>query len=43
MGFRITTNMMMNTYRFNLGNSTKKFSDSALKVQTGRKFHSAAP
>lgn len=42
MGFRITTNMMMNTYRFNLGNSTKKFSDSALKVQTGRKFHSAA-
>ena len=42
MGFRITTNMMMNTYRFNLGNSTKRFSDSALKVQTGRKFHSAA-
>ena len=42
MGFRITTNMMMNTYRFNLMNSNKHLSDSVEKVQTKRNFNSYA-
>lgn len=42
MGFRITTNMMMNTYRYNLMNSTNTFSDSVDKVQTKRNFNSYA-
>ena len=42
MGFRITTNMMMNTYRYNLQNSTKKLSDARDMVLTGRKFASYA-
>lgn len=42
MGFRITTNMMMNSYRFNLQNSTKKLSDSRDQVLTQRKFGSYA-
>lgn len=42
MGFRITTNMMMNTYRFNLMNSTNTLSDSVNKVQTKRNFNSYA-
>lgn len=42
MGFRITTNMMMNSYRFNLQNSTKKLSDARDKVLTHRNFNSYA-
>lgn len=42
MGFRITTNMSMNTYRYNLQNSTKKLSDARDKVLTQRKFTSYA-
>ena len=42
MGFRITTNMMMNTYRYNLQNSTKKRADSSDKVLTQRNFNSYA-
>lgn len=42
MGFRITTNMMMNTYRFNLMNNTNKLSDARDKVLTGRNFNSYA-
>lgn len=42
MGFRITTNMMMNTYRYNLMNSTNTLSDSIDKVQTKRNFNSYA-
>lgn len=42
MGFRITTNMMMNTYRYNLMNSTNTLSDSVNKVQTKRNFNSYA-
>ena len=42
MGFRITTNMMMSTYRFNLMNSTNTLSDSVNKVQTKRNFNSYA-
>lgn len=42
MGFRITTNMMMNTYRYNLMNSTNTLSDSVDKVQTKRNFNSYA-
>ncbi|MCI9155871.1 MAG: hypothetical protein HFF44_02885 [Lawsonibacter sp.] len=42
MGFRITTNMMMSTYRYNLMNSTNKLSDSVEKVQTKRNFNSYA-
>jgi len=40
MGMRITTNMMMNTYRFNLMNSTNTLSDARDKVLTQRKFNS---
>lgn len=42
MGFRITTNMMMSTYRFNLMNSTNRLSDASEKVQTRRNFNSYA-
>lgn len=42
MGFRITTNMSMNTYRYNLQNSTKKLSDARDKVLTQRNFGSYA-
>ena len=42
MGFRITTNMMMNTYRHNLQGSNKKLSDSMDKVMTQRNFNSYA-
>ena len=42
MGFRITTNMMMNTYRYNLQNSTKKLSDARDMVLTQRRFGSYA-
>jgi len=42
MGFRITTNMMMGTYRYNLMNSTNRLSDSVDKVQTKRNFSSYA-
>ena len=42
MGFRITTNMMMNTYRYNLQNSTKRLSDARDTVLTGRRFSSYA-
>lgn len=42
MGFRITTNMSLNTYRFNLQNSTKKLSDARDQVLTQRKFNSYA-
>lgn len=42
MGFRITTNMMMNTYRYNLQNNTKKLSDARDMVLTQRRFSSYA-
>lgn len=42
MGFRITTNMMMSTYRYNLMNSTNTLSGSMDKVQTQRNFNSYA-
>ena len=42
MGFRITTNMMMNTYRYNLQGSTKKLSDARDMVLTQRNFNSYA-
>ena len=42
MGFRITTNMMMNSYRYNLQGSTKKLSDARDMVLTQRTFNSYA-
>lgn len=42
MGFRITSNMMMNTYRYNLMKSTNKLSDARDKVLTQRNFNSFA-
>ena len=42
MGFRITTNMMMNSYRHNLMNSTNKLADARDKVLTQRTFNSYA-
>lgn len=42
MGFRITTNMMMNSYRYNLMNSTNKLADARDKVLTQRTFNSYA-
>ncbi len=42
MGFRITTNMMMNTYRFNLMQNTGQLSSSRDKVLTQRNFNSYA-
>lgn len=40
MGFRITTNMMMNNYRYNLMGATNKLSSSKDKVLTQRTFNS---
>lgn len=40
MGMRVTTNMAMNLYRYNLGNSTIKMNDAMNKVMTHRKFDS---
>ena len=40
MGMRITTSMMMNTYRYNLQGSTKNLSDARDSVLTQRKFTS---
>lgn len=42
MSFRITTNMMMNTYNYNLMQSTNQMNDASTKVQTGRNFSSYA-
>ena len=42
MGFRITTNMMMNSYRYNLQGSTKKLADARDKGLTQRNFNSYA-
>ena len=42
MGMRITTGMMMNTYRYNLQGSTKNLSDARNKVLSGRNFDSYA-
>lgn len=42
MGFRITTGMMMNSYKYNLQNSTGTLADSRDKVLTQRKFNSYA-
>lgn len=42
MGFRITTNMMMNSYRYNLQNNTQKLADSRDMVLTHRNFNSYA-
>lgn len=42
MGFRITTNMMKNTYQYNLQNSTNKLADARDKVLTQRNFNSYA-
>ena len=43
MGFRITTNMMMNSYRYNLMNSTNKLADARDKVLTHMDVLSASP
>lgn len=42
MGMRITTNMMMNSYRYNLQLSTGVLDDSRNKLLTQRKFNSYA-
>ncbi|MDE6880318.1 MAG: hypothetical protein K2P20_03055, partial [Oscillospiraceae bacterium] len=42
MGMRITTNMMMNTYRYNLQQSTGLLDGSRNKVLTQRNFNSYA-
>ena len=42
MGFRITTQMMMNSYRYNLQKSTNKLSDARDMVLTQRSFGSYA-
>lgn len=42
MGMRVTTNMAMNLYRYNLQNSTGKMNDAMNKVMTHRKFDSFA-
>lgn len=42
MGMRVTTNMAMNLYRYNLGNSTVKMNDAMNKVMSHRKFDSFA-
>lgn len=42
MNFRITTNMMMNTYNYNLMTSTNQMNAASEKVQTGRNFNSYA-
>lgn len=40
--FRITTNMMMNTYNYNLMSSTNRLNTASTQVQTGRAFSSYA-
>ena len=42
MGFRIATNMMVNTYKYNLMNNTNKLADAQDKVLTQRNFNSYA-
>ena len=42
MGMRITTGMAMNTYRYNLQNSTRNLTNSRNKVQSKRKFDTFA-
>lgn len=42
MGFRITTNMMVNTYKYNLMNNTNKLADARDKALTQRNFNSYA-
>lgn len=42
MGMRVTTGMAMNTYRYNLQNSTASMTDSRNKVLSHRKFDSFA-
>lgn len=42
MGMRITTNMMMSTYRYNLMNSNNSVNNSVNKVMTHRNFNSYA-
>lgn len=42
MGMRITTSMMMNTYRYNLQGSTRNLSDARNKVLSHRNFDSYA-
>lgn len=42
MGMRITTNMMMSTYRYNLMNSTNSVANSQNKMMTHRNFNSYA-
>ncbi len=42
MSFRITSNMMRNTYQYNLMNSTNNLNNSMEKVQTQRNFNSYA-
>jgi len=42
MGMRVTTSMMMNTYRYNLHGSTERRSDSMNKILTQRNFDSYA-
>ncbi len=40
MNFRITTNMMMNTYNYNLMTTTNQMNTASEKVQSGRNFSS---
>lgn len=40
MNYRITTNMMMNTYNYNLMQSTNQLNNASEKVQSGRNFSS---
>ena len=40
MAMRVTTNMAMNLYRYNLGNSNYKMNNSMNKVSTQRRFDS---
>ena len=42
MNFRITTNMMMNTYRYNLQGSTRTMDRSRTAIETRRNFNSFA-
>lgn len=42
MNFRITTNMMMNSYQYNLMQSTNTLNSSRTKVETHRNFNSYA-
>ena len=38
MAMRVTTNMAMNLYRYNLGNSNYKMNNSMNKMSTQRRF-----